>query len=281
MRPYHSFEEKIQTYIDAIVPPALAAHPDATPLRGISIKAAKHESPLRLPDTLSSRYHMNDLSARLLGKRVAIIGLGGTGSYILDFIARTHLAEIVLFDDDKLHIHTFFRFPGFMKPVTGKKVDVLARVYDGWHGAISAKPERITQENIESLAGFDFVFVSVDHGPSRVLIVDWLTSHDVPFVDCGMGLNRGVGGLSGIVRITGTDRDAYTQTAGSVHLPAGDPVGGEYRRQGQIAEMNALNAALAVIRFKQHFGIYEHLDDGISYLFDSATYEMDSKKRTS
>ena len=43
---------------------------------------------------------------------MAIIGLGGTGSYILDFIARTHLERIALFDDDKVHVHTIFRIPG-------------------------------------------------------------------------------------------------------------------------------------------------------------------------
>ncbi|EPR17927.1 hypothetical protein M527_14495 [Sphingobium indicum IP26] len=61
------------------------------------------------------------------GIKVAIIGLGGTGAYILDFIARTHLEKIGLFDDDKVHIHTLFRIPGFIHRAVGmKKVDALA-----------------------------------------------------------------------------------------------------------------------------------------------------------
>jgi hypothetical protein len=32
--------------------------------------------------------------------------------------------------------------------------------------------------------------------------------------------------------------------------------GGDYDRNIQIAELNSLNAALAVIRFKKHFGFY-------------------------
>ena len=82
-------------------------------LRGIAVKAAAQGSPLRFPDTMSARYHMNDVSSLLRGKKVAIIGLGGTGSYILDFVARTHLEQIALFDDDKVHVHTIFRIPGF------------------------------------------------------------------------------------------------------------------------------------------------------------------------
>jgi hypothetical protein len=121
MRAYRSFEEKVQTYLDAITAPALAAYTDATPLRGIEIKAAAQGSPLRFPDTMSARYNMNDVSSLLRGKKVAIIGLGGTGSYILDFIARTHLERIALFDDDKVHVHTIFRIPGFIHSTRNRR----------------------------------------------------------------------------------------------------------------------------------------------------------------
>ena len=30
--------------------------------------------------------------------------LGGTGSYILDLLARTYVEQIVLFDDDRVHV---------------------------------------------------------------------------------------------------------------------------------------------------------------------------------
>lgn len=276
MRDYRSFEEKVRTYLDTIVSPALAAFPDATPFGGIAIKAAEQGTPLRFPDTLSARYHMNDVSFLLKDKRVAIVGLGGTGSYILDFIARTHLAEIAIFDDDKVHVHTIFRFPGFIQGAIGKlKVEALAKHYANWHANITAVPERVTEQNIEGLRTFDFVFMALDHGPSRAFITGWLSANGIPFVDCGMGLNRAPVGLNGVVRITGVDRSAYERTIGTVHLPAADPEGGEYRKQGQIAELNALNATLAVVRFKQHFEIYERLDEASSYLFETTSFDLD------
>jgi len=82
-------------------------------------------------------------------------------------------------------------------------------------------------------------------------------------------------GLNGVVRITGVDRAAYERTIGTAYLPASDPEGGEYRKQGQIAELNALNATFAVIRFKQHFGIYERLDDAASYIFETTSFDLD------
>lgn len=280
MRNYHSFEEKAQTYLHAITTPAMDAHPDATPLRGIDVKAAAQNSPLRFPDTSSANYNLNDISSLLRTKKVAIVGLGGTGSYILDLLARTHLERIVLFDDDKVHVHTIFRMPGFIQRAIGKqKVEALAQQYGNWHSGIDPINERITQENIERLFEFDFVFVSVDDGPARRLIVDWLSSKSVPFVDCGMGLNRSVVGLNGTVRITGVDRAAYDRTVDTAYLPTGNAKEDEYRRQAQIAELNALNAALAVIRFKQHFRIYDRLDDAAWYVFETAPLELDSEGR--
>ncbi|WP_425230022.1 ThiF family adenylyltransferase [Sphingomonas sp.] len=276
-RTYRSFEEKVETYFDAITGPALAAFPNATPLRGIEIGAAVQGSPLRFPDTMSSRYHMNDVSMLLRGRKVAIVGLGGTGSYILDFIARTHLERIALFDDDKVHVHTIFRIPGFIPGAIGQpKVDALARQYAQWHGGIQPVPERLEAHNVDRLGEFDFVFVSVDDGPARLLIVDWLSANGVPFVDCGMGLNRSAVGLSGFVRITGTDRAAFERNRASVRLPTGNAADDEYRKQAQITELNALNAVMAVIRFKQHFGLFDRESDATCSIFDTAPVEIDS-----
>lgn len=276
LRPYRSFEEKVRTYLDTITAPAMAAFSDVTPLAGIRAQAAAQGSPLQFPDTMSARYHLNDLSDRLRGKKVAIVGLGGTGSYILDFVARTHLAQISLFDDDKIHVHTIFRLPGFIQRAIGKlKVEALAQHYSQWHAGIDPVTERITSENVANLKEFDFVFVSVDEGPARNLIIDWLSANGVAFVDCGMGLNRSAVGLAGIIRTTGVDRKAFEENVGSVRLPVENAKEDEYRSRPQITELNALNAAMAVIRFKQHLGLLDREGVATSYLFDTVTFEID------
>ena len=276
LRPYRSFEEKVRTYLDTITTPAMSAFPNATSLAGIRTKAAAQGSPLQFPDTMSARYHLNDLSDRLRGKKVAIVGLGGTGSYILDFIARTHLEQISLFDDDKVHVHTIFRLPGFIPKAIGKlKVEALAQQYGQWHAGIEAVAARVTAENVACLKNFDFVFISVDEGPARHLIVDWLSTNSIAFVDCGMGLNRSAVGLGGIIRTTGIDRTAYDDNVGSVRLPVENAKEDEYRTRPQITELNAFNAAMAVIRFKQHFGLLDRESVATSHLFDTVTFEID------
>jgi hypothetical protein len=281
-RVYQSFREKIEAYLDVIVTPALNAYPGTIPFSAIERRAAEQKSPLRYPDTSSANYQLNDIADLLRDKKVAIIGMGGTGSYILDLVARTHLGHIALFDDDKVYVHNLFRIPGFIDGAIGKaKVDALAHQYDKWHSAISAVTERITPENVERLHGFDFVFVSIDDGPSRRFIVDWLSAAAIPFVDCGMGLNRSIVGLNGMVRITGVDRSAYERTVDTGHLPTANPKDAEYRKQAQIAELNALNAAFAVIRFKQHFKLYDRVDGAVSYSFETASFDLDAEEGVS
>jgi len=97
---------------------------------------------------------------------------------------------------------------------------------------------------------------------------------------CGMGLNRSTVGLSGFVRITGTDRKAFETNVNSAYLPTENAKADEYRKQAQITELNAFAAIMAVIRFKQHFLLFDRLDDATSYVFDTAMLEIDSKGRS-
>jgi tRNA A37 threonylcarbamoyladenosine dehydratase len=46
----------------------------------------------------ASRAGITAISARLSMFRIAIVGLGGTGSYVLDLVAKSAVREIHLFD---------------------------------------------------------------------------------------------------------------------------------------------------------------------------------------
>ena len=52
------------------------------------------------------------VSAKLRRHRIAIVGLGGTGAYVLDLVAKTPVAEIHLYDGDVFLQHNAFRSPG-------------------------------------------------------------------------------------------------------------------------------------------------------------------------
>lgn len=52
------------------------------------------------------------IGQQLKNQKFAIIGLGGTGAYILDFVAKTPVAEIHLYDGDVFLQNNAFRAPG-------------------------------------------------------------------------------------------------------------------------------------------------------------------------
>jgi hypothetical protein len=83
-----------------------------------------------------------------------------------------------------------------------------------------------------------------------------------------MGLNRKRGALSGLLRTT-----YYSEENGQQVLEKGladlqDDPGDIYRTNIQTGELNALNASLAVIKFKQIRGFYVEEDPNYHQLFD-------------
>ncbi|WP_285577722.1 ThiF family adenylyltransferase [Geothrix limicola] len=277
LRPYHSIEEKINQYLALIASPAIHKFPGVTPRRVLTKHIESAISPLKFPDTLSAREGVVELSHKLRQQKVAIIGCGGTGAYVLDYLAKTHLEEIHLFDDDIVHVHTLFRLPGVHgeRQLGLPKVEALAEAYGNFHGGIKPHVERVDQTNVACLADFHFIFVCVDDAPSRQMIVQACHSASVPFVDVGMGLNKGTNGLYGFVRTAGGAPGDFDKLNGTPYLPAQNAHDEEYRNQPQIAELNALNAAMAVIRFKQYMGFFDRLTDSHAVVFDVAAMTID------
>ena len=83
-----------------------------------------------------------------------------------------------------------------------------------------------------------------------------------------MGLNRKNDKLKGLVRTSyfSTDEDQITKEKSKV--PLADNPDNMYKTNIQIGELNALNACLAVIRFKQLRGFYIESVPNYDLLFD-------------
>ena len=68
--------------------------------------------PFKIPNTFEARAALGPVQDRIRDQRIAIIGLGGTGAYVLNLIAKTPVPEIHLLDADQVEWHTFMRAPG-------------------------------------------------------------------------------------------------------------------------------------------------------------------------
>ena len=99
-----------------------------------------------------------------------------------------------------------------------------------------------------------FVFLAMDAGPAKRLIIDHLKEWSIPFVDCGISLQRNDTSLRGLVRTTAGAPDHYDHINDRVSFR--DITQDEYDWNLQTADLNMLNAVLAVIKWKKHLGYY-------------------------
>lgn len=262
-KAYRDFYEKVTTYVALISGPAQALRPDLSPQRHRPVAAVDDDGPFKYVDTASSRAGIEAISERLQQDRIGIIGQGGTGVYILDLTSKSPVREIHTFDGDRFYTHNAFRGPG--APTHDQlergpyKVHHFAEIYSRMHRGIVPHPCFIDESNVDELRDLDFMFVAIDDGEAKRTIVDWLHHHGVPFIDVGIGVEEIDQRLVGIVRTTMGTSHKHD------HVPArisfADPGGADdYRSNIQIAELNALNAALAVIRWKKHRGFYADLE---------------------
>lgn len=255
---------KVVHYVGIISAQAQVIEPGADACTRRVIEMSPEESVFRYADNASARYGILAVTAKLAIAKVAIVGLGGTGGYVLDQVAKTPVREIHLFDGDEFVAHSAFRSPGAATSEQLRKrmpkVTYFKEMYDAMHRGIHEHCNFLIEANVHELAGFDFVFVCVDKGAPRKLITEFLARQRIPFVDVGMAVTLLPENLAltGICRATlGTPQMNSHLTA---YLPTGDDAGaGVYRENIQVADLNAMNAMLAVILWKQYFGFY-HAD---------------------
>lgn len=264
--PYPDYYSKVTTYVAIVSGPARVIDPLANAQTYPVMKADDEESVFKYVDTASSRADIMVATEKLAHGRIAIVGLGGTGAYILDFVSKTPIPEIHLYDGDAFCQHNAFRSPGAVSGEDlGKKLlktTHFAEVYSKLRNGIVDHPTYVTEQNVGELQKMNFVFVCVDDGSSKRLIIPRLQKWDVPFADVGMGLYLVDNAIGGILRLTtstpGVPRDV--DIAKRISFGNNEEGENEYRTNIQIADLNAFNAVLAVIRWKKLFGFYHDFD---------------------
>ena len=259
-RPYIDHFEKIESYIAMVCGPAMERF-GVNPYTFREYEEETSNSVFKLRDTMTSRAEISDLARLFDNDVIAIIGLGGSGSYLLDFMVKTPVREIRAFDSDSFFVHNAFRSPGRLDAEEGvelrqSKADVYQKRYENFRHGLTIKSQFIDETSISKLDGVTFAFVAVDKGSSRKHIIDLLIAKNIPFIDVGMGLGRHGEPISGIVRTTYFPHDSGQIVRSKGYVPETDPPDDVYKSNIQIAELNALNAALAVLRFKQIRGFY-------------------------
>lgn len=262
-RAYVDYEEKVTTYITEVAGEADISHPGV-------LEAAKTgeaativlNSRFKYIDTNTYRYALKGIEQRIENEIVAIVGVGGTGSYLMDILAKTNVKELHLFDEDVLKQHNAFRMCGAarIEELGGScsKVDWYRRAYaaireDGIH----VHTEELTGSRRDVLAKFTTVFIAVDDLTVRRGLQAACNELGIYHVSVGIG-----------VEVEGESNDQLggnvkVETAFRPKHPCPDELPAEERPDQaygivQTAELNMLGAALAVLEWKAKVGIYRN-----------------------
>ncbi len=277
---YEDYHEKMTTYIALLAKEVAFIDADATARTYRIVEGDPDMSPHHYLDTASSRAEINEAAAKLAEEAIAIVGLGGTGSYVLDLVAKTIARKIHLFDADDFLTHNAFRAPGAasLEDLRSryKKVEYLSGIYSRMHRGIVPHPEKLTSDNVDQLQGMSFVFLCMESGPEKRAIIEKLEALGIPFVDVGMGLYSKRNSIGGILRSVLSLPDRRSEARSRISF-ASDDAQNEYDRNIQVADLNALNACLAVIAWKKSKGFYFDLghERFISYTIGNSLLSKD------
>jgi hypothetical protein len=212
---------------------------------------------------------------RLRRLQAGVVGCSGTGSVVIELLARLGIGSLVLVDPDKVEERNLNRILNAKRADIGRlKVDVLAEAVEsmGLGAAVKPLPANLFDpEAVRAVAGCDLVFGCVDTVEGRHLLNRIATFYVIPYFDLGVHLRSdGDGGIdeaSGVVhylqpgRSSLLSRKAFTmERVRAENLFRTDP--DQYREQRKagyiegvdekspaVVSVNATIASLAVNEF--------------------------------
>lgn len=141
-----------------------------------------------------NRYHRQEIlngfgkqgQQLLSAAKVLVIGAGGLGCPVLQYLAASGVGTLGIVDDDVVNLTNLHRQVLFDESDVGKrKAEVAAQKLRAMNTAISIRAcsQRVTPENVLGLfEGYDVVVDCTDNFPSRYLINDACVESELPLV---------------------------------------------------------------------------------------------------
>ena len=259
--PYPNYGQKMLTYARLIAREAVAGWRAGNP-GVIVVKDVNH---LVDHETGLNRARVGHLNALVAKENVAVIGAGGTGAHIVDLVSKSNVQQIDIYDPDYVSAHTQLRWPGIVErrivEEKTNKAEYLAALYaKRTNRNIRGHPFAIDKDTLTYLTGKTMVFVAIDNGPARREILTGLADMGLNFIDCGIDLQGDDGPLTASLRIIRCQNEQSPEKRSELATlaPGRANVADDdlYAQNIQTGEMNSLNAALAVIAWKQGIGFY-------------------------
>lgn len=128
--------------------------------------------------------------AKLKNSTIALFGLGGVGSYVLEALARSGIQNLIIIDKDVIDITNINRQLLATHSTIGKsKVDVAKeRILDiNPNCNVTAIKEFVSKENIENmLVGIkiDYIVDAIDTVSSKLGIIEYAYNNHIKIISC-------------------------------------------------------------------------------------------------
>jgi tRNA threonylcarbamoyladenosine dehydratase len=153
-----------------------------------------------------ARLYGSDALVRLAGSRVAIVGVGGVGSWAAEACARSAIGHLTLIDLDHVSESNINRQIHALDSTVGAaKVGVMAtRVHDiNPACTVDAIEEFVDPDNVAALfprGRFDFVVDAIDHVRAKTALIAHCHAEGMPLITIG-----GAGGRTDASRVRVAD----------------------------------------------------------------------------
>ena len=132
--------------------------------------------------------------AALGSSKVAVCGLGGVGSYVVEALARSGVGELLLIDFDKVSVSNINRQLCALHSTVGRdKADVIAERVADIDPACKVRIARVFLDedtDMDALfAGCSYIADAIDHIPAKVKMICWAKENGIPVISA-MGAGR-------------------------------------------------------------------------------------------
>lgn len=153
---------------------------------------------IKMPDELPESLARQEIAfgkpfnAKLQSLRVAVVGLGGTGSPVATLIARTGIGELILIDGDNLEKTNMNRVRGYKGTDIGhKKAESLLTFINSLdlNIKVTAIPNYLDGEAIDAISSADIVLGCTDDISGRDLMNQAMYYYGLAYIDIGIAGN--------------------------------------------------------------------------------------------
>jgi molybdopterin/thiamine biosynthesis adenylyltransferase len=138
---------------------------------------------------------------KICNARVAIVGVGGTGSHVVQQLSYLGVRDFIIIDPDCVEDTNLNRLIGatpndIKKPKVGVIKRMILQITNNQVNVVSFQNDLRDAAVFDALKTCDVVFGCVDNDGPRLILNELAVSYLIPYIDCGTGIDAEDGKIS-------------------------------------------------------------------------------------